>query len=241
MTEVLLKHHQLGSPGPELDVLYEEILRPSFTADELSTLPELRQAVDSGLTSVWVSVDERDRILGAAIGEWEPQPRVVLLAWMAVRPGLRGAGIGGPLLRTAVDAWKAAHDPCLILTEVADPHRHDPGDEAHGDPVARLRFYQRQGARILDLPYFQAALGPGRARVPGMLLLCLHGHPDLAGSEPDTIDGATLRTYLECYQIACEGAIARDEEAMRLWRAVDRPGGVPFTPAAPASVAPRPK
>ncbi|WP_110673591.1 GNAT family N-acetyltransferase, partial [Streptomyces tateyamensis] len=171
------KIHQLTEPGPALDAVYRELLLPSFSLDELSTLEELSQVVAAGQTLVWVTTDADGRLLGTAIGEWEPGPRVVLLAWLAVRPGLRGGGIGGPLLRAALDAWQAAYDPCLILTEIADPAHPHGGDEAHGDPAARLRFYRRLGARALDLPYFQAALGGDRARVDDMLLLVLRSHP----------------------------------------------------------------
>ncbi|MCT2590943.1 GNAT family N-acetyltransferase [Streptomyces sp. N2-109] len=229
---------QITAPGPELDAVYEEILLPSFAPDELSTLEELGEELSSGRTSVWVSVDAGGRPVGTVIGEWDQAQRIVLLAWAAIRPGLRGTGIGGPLLRTVLKRWRQERDPCLILTEVNDPAVHPTADEAHGDPVARLRFYRRLGARTLELPYFQAALGRDRERVDGMLLLVLHGHPDFAGREPDTVDGAVLRSYLEGYQLNCEGAIATDDRAMRLWRAVDRPGGVPLLRGADAAEEP---
>jgi GNAT superfamily N-acetyltransferase len=218
---------RLAKPGPELEAVYQEILVPSFDPAELNTLDEISESMLSGRTSVWISVDRDDRILGTAIGEFEAEQRIVLLAWMAVRPGLRGGGVGGPLLRAALDAWEGEYGPCLILTEVADPAGHS-FHEAHGDPSARLRFYRRLGGRVLDLPYFQAALGPGLGRVDDFLLLVLRSHPAFGGEESDTVDGAVLRSYLEAYQLECEGAVATDPQAMRLWRAVDRPGGVGF-------------
>ena len=166
-------------------------------------------------------------MVGAAVGEWDEGLRVVLLAWLALRPGVRGGGIGGVLLDAAQADWIARYSPCLVLAEVADPAGHV-GNEAHGDPVARLRFYQKRGARILDMPYFQASLGPGMPRVPDLLLLVLHADEQFAGSEPDTIDGRVLREYLELYQRECEGQVATDEQAVRMWEAVDRPGGVPL-------------
>ncbi|MGP4111471.1 GNAT family N-acetyltransferase [Streptomyces sp. 4N509B] len=218
----------LDGAGRELDAVYRELLEPSFRADELDPLEEVREAVASGDTTGWVAVDPDGRPLAAALGEWDPELRVGLLAWVAVRPGLRGHGAGGRVLDAALRAWRAAWDPCLILAEVADPAHHAAGEAAHGDPTARLRFYLRRGARALDVPYFQPALGAGRRRVDGMLLLVLHAHPDLGGARPDTVDGAVLRAYLESYQTSAEGAVATDERARRLWRAVDRPGGVPF-------------
>jgi hypothetical protein len=147
-----------------------------------------------------------------------------------VRPGLRGGGIGGPLLDAAMTEWKRRYDPCLILAEVENPAQHHVS-AAYGDPVARVRFYQRRGARILDLPYFQAALGPEKSRVHNLFLMVLHADPSFAGAGEDTIDGEVLRRYLEKYQIQCEGVIGTDDDAVALWQAVRRPNGVALLPA----------
>jgi GNAT superfamily N-acetyltransferase len=224
---------QIDDPVEHLDELFHDLLEPSFAPDELGGLPAVRHVVTAATTSVWAAFDGDGRILGTAVGEYDVATRIMLLSWLAVRPGLRGGGIGRPLLTTALSAWKTEYDPCLILAEVEDPDQHH-YDELRGDPAARLRFYRRLGARALDVPYFQAALGAGLRRVPGLLLLVLHAHPDFFGKRPDTLDGAVLRTYLEMYQRECEGAVADDEEASRLWRAVDQPGGVPFRADVPA-------
>lgn len=213
--------------GPAVDALFNEILVPSFPPAELCGLESVRRLAGAGGGFVWAAFDEQDNVLGCAIGEWDADPGVVLLSWLAIRPGVRGGGIGGALLDAAQADWISRYRPCLVLAEVEDPARHA-GSEAHGDPSARLRFYQRRGARALDMPYFQASLGRGLPRVPDLLLMVLHADERFAGLEPDTIDGAVLRQYLELYQRQCEGQVATDEQAVRLWEAVDRPGGVPL-------------
>jgi hypothetical protein len=210
-----------------VDALYDEILVPSFPPDEMCSVSGVRSLANSGGGLVWAAFDEQGTVLGCAIGEWDEAPRVVLLSWLAIRPGGRGGGIGGNLLDKALAEWIARYSPCLVLAEVEDPARHA-ASEAHGDPVARLRFYQRRGGLILDVPYFQAALGPGKNRVPGLLLMVLHADAAFAGPEPRTIDGKVLREYLELYQRQCEGQVGTDEQAALLWEAVDRPGGVPL-------------
>lgn len=222
-----LTYHPLKDPLVQLEDLYRDILLPAFNQDELGGLNTVQQLVESDVAQVWAASDPDGRVLGMAIGEYDSELRIMLLSWLAMRPGFRGAGIGRPLLTAALQAWKTAYDPCLILAEVEDPTRHT-GDELRGDPAARLRFYQRLGARPLDLPYFQAALGPQLRRVPDLLLMVLSGHPAFSGRNPDTVDGAVLRSYLEKYQRECEGSVADDPQAMRLWQKVDRPGGVPF-------------
>jgi GNAT superfamily N-acetyltransferase len=221
---------ELDSAGPAVKEMYDEILAPSFPVDELAPLVEIQQLPAAEQGSVFVArSDTDDTILGCAIAEWDADPGVCLLCWLAVRPDRRGTGIGGPLLDAAMTEWKKRFSPCLILAEVEDPEQHS-GSTAHGDPAARLRFYQRRGARSLELPYFQAALGPDKSRVRGLLLMVLHADEQFAGTEPNTVDGSILKKYLELYQTQCEGAVATDQEAMALWRATDRPGGVRLLP-----------
>lgn len=212
--------------GPDAERVYKEILAPSFPADELCPLDSVREMASAGLGLVWTAVED-DEIVGCALGEWDADLRIMLLAWLAVRPGRRGGGVGGPLLDAAMADWRRRHDPCLILAEVENPQRHH-GSEAFGDPMARLRFYTRRGGRVLDVPYFQPALGPGQSRVHDLFLMVLHAHESFAGTDPDTIDATVLRRYLESYEIECEGAIGTDDDAVRLWQALDRPGGVSF-------------
>ena len=99
--------------------------------------------------------------------------------------------------------------------------------EDYGDPAARLRFYVNRGSRILDFPYFQPALEPGAERVTGLLLIALHADPEFAGpGGADTIDAEVVPKYLENYQTQDEGKVATDDQAMIMWRALDRPEGV---------------
>ena len=213
--------------GPVVDTIYAQILEPCFPPAEMCSLQSVQYLAGAGRGLFWAAFDEQDTALGCAIGDWDAGPRVVLLSWLAIRPGLRGGGIGGALLDAAQAEWVARYSPCLVLAEVEDPACHA-GSEVYGNPRARLRFYQRWGARILDIPYFQASLAPGLPRVPDLLLMVLHADEQFAGSEPDTIDGAVLRQYLELYQRQCEGRVATDEQAAWLWEAIDRPGGVPL-------------
>jgi hypothetical protein len=139
--------------------------------------------------------------------------------------------VGNQLLDVAEQAWREQWGPCLALAEVEDPAHHN-GSAATGDPRARVRFYQRRGARALDIPYFQAALRTGAARVPDLLLMVLAGADQFAGTRPDTIDPIVIRTYLEIYQRQCEGQIGIDPQAMQLWDAIDaQPDGIRFRDA----------
>jgi GNAT superfamily N-acetyltransferase len=220
---------RLTEPGPLVYELYDSVFEPSFHPDELCSRDTLQSMVQRGVGDCWVSLGPGGEVLGGLMGEWDADPGVMLVAWIATRPGLRGSGVGGPLLDVAVASWKDRFDPCLILAEIEDPAHHA-AEEAHGDPAARLAFYRRHGSRVLELPYFQAALGSERQRIDPLLLMLLHAHPSFDGPEPGTLGGKAMREYIELYQRACEGAVGTDEQAMRLWDAIDRPGGIRILP-----------
>ncbi|GIG57241.1 hypothetical protein Lfu02_16130 [Longispora fulva] len=198
---------------PLLAEFHAEVLTPSFPPSELGPLDELEGA------HVRLAVDDDGRVLGGAVGDWAPHLRVMLLGYLALRPGVRGGGIGGALLDDTLAAWRAECDPCLILAEVEDPEAHAGTVEEHGDPAARLRFYRRRGARALDIPYFQPALSPGTGRVSGLFLMALHAAPEfLAGS--DAVLAAPVRSFMEGYFLETEGVIPTDPQATALWEAL---------------------
>jgi hypothetical protein len=217
--------YEVPGSGPVIEAFYHQILVPSFPAAELIGLDEVQDIADREDASIWLAEDADGTILGGAVAEWDESVRVLLLGYLAVRPGLRGGGIGGPLYLTALESWRQRFKPCLVIAEIEDPSAHS-GSEDYGDPAARLRFYLNRGSRILDFPYFQPALEPGRERVTGLLLIVLHADPEFAGAGDDTIDAGVVRKYLENYQTRYEGKVATDDQAMAMWRALDRPEGV---------------
>lgn len=222
-----MRIYEAQGSGPVIEALYHQILKPSFPPSELVGIDELQEiaARDSG--SVWLAEDTDGIILGGAVGEWDESVRVMLLGYLAVRPGDRGGGIGGPLYLASLQSWRQRFKPCLVLAEIEDPAAQiRSSSEDYGDAAARLRFYINRGARILDFPYFQPALEPGAARVTGLLLVVLHADPELSGTDDNTIDSAILRGFLENYQSQYEGKVATDDQAMEMWRALDCPEGV---------------
>lgn len=215
--------------GPLVEPLYHEVLRPAFPADELMTLDELRNGLPTGAVEGSIAVDD-SRVVGAAIGEWWPSCRVMLLSYLAVVPAVRGSGIGTLPHTGQLDRWREKYRPCLVVAEVESPNGHH-SSAAYGDPVARLRFYGRHGARVLDLPYFQPALSPQKSRVPDMLLLALHADPELTGpGGPGTAASAPIRTFLTEYLTLAEGGVGDDAATAALWRALDAPAGVRMLP-----------
>lgn len=209
----------LDTPGL-LRSLYRDVLAPSFPPAELVDERTFLAGHDAGrLRSLGVVRD--GRVVAGVVGQWFPDARVLLVQYLAIAPGARGCGIGSRLVTAAVASWRAL-EPLLVVAEVEHPDHHT-GSEAHGDPVARLRFYARLGARVLALPYFQPGGGPGGERVPALLLMSLpldaatgaSGASRRWGGSGD-VPASPVRTFLEANLRSSEGVLAHDAATRRL-------------------------
>lgn len=179
----------------DLPAVHEHILRPSFPAKELMKLDRLVNEVEHGDTEVRIIRTDDGTLAGTVIGTWYEDARVLLLDYLALRPGQRGGGMGAALLNESVASWAEQYDPCIVLAEVEHPDHHNPHPQ-HGDPEARLRFYARQGARFLPLPYFTPGVGEGMPRVGGMILTVLHAHESMLDDDTEEIASEPIARVL---------------------------------------------
>lgn len=206
--------------------VHRTVLAPNFAKDELVPLARMLREMAAGLTRLCCAVDADGAILGATVGDWFADSRVQLMSYVAIVPEARSHGLGTLLLRTAVDRWIAQLAPALVIAEVEDPRHYEVSQ--FGDPWARLRLYERMGARSLPLPYFQPALGPDRERVPRLLLM-VFARGDIAWPGPGTVDGDVVERFLVEYVRRTEGDVrASDADLAALLTACRRPGGVPL-------------
>lgn len=207
--------------------LYDNVLAPSFPHSELVTRAEFLDAItdpDSDMC-VFLALDAAGEVVGGIVGEWFAECRVLLVSYVAVAPRLRGGGIGGLLITESLSRWGSRFEPLLIVGEVEDPRVH-PATE-YGDPAARLRLYDRLGALILPVPYFQPAIHEDADRVRGLLLMVFAAAASYRSD--GHVDASVVRGFLEQNLLVCEGHIsADDEEVHALWAAVDRSGQMPL-------------
>lgn len=193
----------LSDLGPALvEEVYHRLLVPAFRPDELITLDELREAYVRPGTEPSLVVLSGGAPLAVMLGEWYVQQQVLLLAYLSVDKATRGSGLGARLVSEVLPGWCDGRGPVLVLAEVDDPRFWPASDDA-GDPDARLRFYDRHGARLLPLQYFQPSLRPGSPRVEGMLLLRLDQSPQVRSQ--------VLHAFLEEYFTVCEGSASLDD------------------------------
>jgi hypothetical protein len=205
---------------------YQRILLPSFRAAELVSWDDFIAGLKSGRTRALAARTAHRVLSGGAVGDFFGRSRVLLLSYLAVPAEGRGAGTGGMLFKAVTDIWGRELSPSLFIMEVEDP-RYAQSNPALGDPQARVRFYERLGARALPVPYFQPALGLAGQRVPHMMLMVFGG----AGAPAETqhVDGRIVEDFLTEYLEECEGSLRLDDtDAQALLTACRRPGGLPL-------------
>jgi len=206
--------------------LYGSVLLPNFRPDEMITEDDLVSSLRSGNCRITIAQDAGGAVIGGIVGDWFPGSRVQLLSYIAVRPGVRGQGVGTSLLTTGISGWVADLAPLLVIGEVEDP-RHYHGTE-FGDAIARMRLYERFGARTLPVPYSQPALRPGSARVPHLLLMVFAADPR-ARLATGRVDGRVVSRFLTEYFASAEGPARPDDtELEAMLRACSEPGGLPL-------------
>jgi GNAT superfamily N-acetyltransferase len=129
----------------ELDARLRAIFEESFPPSERETFEELAAGIAEGRMRLFV-VRLGDAPVGMGVTIDLPANRAALLSYMAVRPDLRGEGVGGRLLQhiaSALNAEGAAH--LLLEVESVD---YSPPEEVELRR-RRVRFYQRHGAQII--------------------------------------------------------------------------------------------
>jgi GNAT superfamily N-acetyltransferase len=215
-----------GDDAHQVADFYRRVLVPHFRADELEASENIAAGLQSGETRALVARTAQGVIVGGAVGDVFSRSGVLLLSYIAVLGEARGTGVGGLLMKAVTDVWGRQLSPSLFVMEVEDP-RFYASDAALGDPEARVRFYERLGARVLPLPYFQPALGPGGHRVQHLMLMVFGGANAPLGAQ--LVDGRIVELFLTEYLEICEGPVSPgDAEAQRLLASCRPPGGLPL-------------
>ena len=224
-------------PDPELlDRFHREVLAVSFSPDELDDAAamqrRLRGDADSRLLAS-VALGPGDAVLGGIAAEVYADEGVLLLAYLAVRPDLRGRGVGAALVEHAGRRW--FDDPAvrLALGEVHDPRVWP--EQADEHPGRRLRFYGRFDARVLGVPFVQPALRAGRPRIRGFLLLAFHVDPsvEVRRDGDSAVCSEIVSRFVRRYYEVSEGAEPpHDAELARMLALIDEQPAIPLLPVA---------
>lgn len=188
-----------------IEVIYHEILEPSFGPDELDTLDTVLDglAADGSYEAWGLCALDGGTPVGCILGYPYPESGVLLTGYVAAKPGLLGRGIGGLLMDEAQKRWYGTADLTLVVAEIEDP-RHYPvvGDI---DPKLRAAFYARRGGQVVVGPYFQPRLDADRKRVYNLFLTVLYGAAGVISPGP-SVSAAQLTAFLEeMFRASAEG------------------------------------
>jgi GNAT superfamily N-acetyltransferase len=214
--------------------LHRDVLAVSFSPDELEDAQELARGLrGEGDTEMLATVAlGRDGVvLGGAVAEVYADEHVLLLSYLSVRAELRGRGIGTMLMEHVAPRWYGHPAVRLAVAEVHDPRRWR--SEEHDTSLSRLRLFERLGARLLAVPFVQPALGSGRERVPGFLLLSFHADPSIQSDDGRAVRADIVGRFVRRYFEAAEGIRAPyDAQLTRLLERIEAHPEIPLLPVA---------
>ena len=182
-----------------VEIVYREILEPSFSPDELDPLDLILDGLtEGGSYELWgLSALIGDRPVGCILGYPYRESGVLLIGYLVMRVGERSHGIGGLLADEAGRRWYGQPGFSLVVAEVEDPRHHPVVGGI--DPDRRIAFYSRRGAHIIAGPYFQPRLErKGRQRVYDLFLTVLHASSGTIGREP-TVSARKVAEFLQEY------------------------------------------
>ena len=191
--------------GELLAAFYEDVYLGAF-AHQREPIEAWQRALAGGEPYAWSVIvagdalrdPARRRIDGGIVFERYPRSGCGLVTYLVVAPHARRGGLGARLLARAREALAGAP---LVLGEVHVPD----SDEAR----ARIAWFARRGARVLDVRYVQPDLGYGRDHLLKMIAF-FDGAPP---PELD-VDGDALARFLREFYETVEGAIDADTEQM---------------------------
>lgn len=160
----------------------QAILRSQFSGvkeEEIAALPaRLKDPLRYGARYLlFVADDLRGQVRGFALVAHDPGLRFVFLDWIASAKGGTGGGVGGALYgRVREEA--AALGARGVLFECLPDLKEEVPEAEYRVNAARLRFYERYGARpIVNTAYRTPVGGGSAAGLPFLVLDPLDGEP----------------------------------------------------------------
>jgi GNAT superfamily N-acetyltransferase len=179
---------------------YDDVYLPAFAhqREPIEAWQRALRGAEYAFTIVVSGEDLHDRsrrrIDGGVVFERYPRSGGAIITYLVVAPHARGTGLGARLLTRARESLTKS---TIVVAEV-----HTPDTD---EDRARIAWFARRGAGVIDVRYVQPDLGFGRdARLH--LIAFTDGEPSL--------DGGALQAFLREFYETIEGAIDADTEAM---------------------------
>jgi len=145
---------------------------PGLTEDEIGKLPELlRDPVSHRFRSLlFVADDLRGKLLGFALLSHAPDVGFCLLDYIATGARLRSGGVGSALYERVRQAARDLGARALYFECLPDEPAACSDPALARSNAARLRFYERWGARPIVGTGYETPIEPGGLDVPHLVV-----------------------------------------------------------------------
>jgi acetoin utilization deacetylase AcuC-like enzyme/GNAT superfamily N-acetyltransferase len=149
----------------------QRILRaqfPELAPEEIDKLPEqLRNPLKFQFVSrLFVAEKAGGRILGVALLIHFPKQEFCYLELMSTAPGRTGGGVGSVLYDRVREEAAGLGAKGIYLEALPDDPALSPDERIRKQNAARLRFYERYGARPIANTAYETPLRPGQSDPP---------------------------------------------------------------------------
>jgi len=166
-----------------------------------------------------LSSPERRELHGGMLFALYPKSRCAFFTYVVVAPQHRGRGLARRMFEqglAVVREWeRASGEPVRsVLAETDDPNKV-PSEQDSIEPRQRLMLLQNMGWRIVDVPYTQPELIPGRGRDDHLLLIAA----PRPGCPEDRLPAAAVRDFMAEFYTAF--GVADPEADVDYRRSVD--------------------
>ncbi len=121
--------------------------------------------------TVLAVVDSEDpfAVLGIVVHEIVEEERYAFVWYLAVAEEYRSSGIGSGVYSQLLAQFKSRNCDCLLY-EVEIPEE---GDSTHSQARRRIKFYERQGARVLGGYHYMQSVDNGSDPIPMYIMIHL--------------------------------------------------------------------
>ncbi len=204
----MLQVIDLKDASPERLADAEHIFASSFNSEECLPWPRIERSLRTDIR-VGHGALRHDRLLGFAV-TLSLGDGVALLEYLAVDAAARSGGVGAVLLQAVLNrAAFEGHD--RVVVQVEHPGYGDDRETRR----RRIRFYARQGARVVDTPVDRIVPNRNAPGTTPMLLL------DIAHGEAGPLDAALLADVLTSIWVRSYGRDHRDTDLRTILRSLD--------------------
>ncbi len=209
---------------------------PLMSAEEIAKLPD--QLTDPMtfrfVTELLVSEDAKGRVNAFAILLHAPDLAFAYLENLSTAPGRSGGGLGASLYQAVREEAAALSAEGLYFECLPDDPRLSPDPKVRRQNAARLKFYERYGARPIMGTAYETPLQEGETDAPYLVFDGLGRHPlPPADALAQIVEAILERKYGD---VCPPGYIEKVTASVREGRAALRP--LRYTSAEPKTPAP---